>query len=317
MGSRGFNDTRLGDLDDLSVRQRMIRAALAALGVLLGIFLIFLILVGLFGRTQVPRGEIGLSYGGGLIEGNGFQGIKHSGPKFFNGIADALYTYPTGQRTFGFADDDSADIKGTIKVTTKDKITIELQPTAYFKLNTTPDVLRRFHEDLGYKTQAWNFKQEGGGWDVLLRENLQRPLEQASAAAAQRFTIDQLQAQGTGTLAQAIGADTTAIVKANVGADYFCGPSFNLTTGECPPLTVTLKPIKLPAEITASAARIKAAANNKRAAIDEAAAVKIAAGSGLTGYAYVLNEALKDGKVQGVWPVPVGTGVTVTPPRQP
>ena len=51
------------------------------------------------GFKKTPRDEVGLSYGGGPIEGAHFQQVVEPGHGlFFNGVQDKLYLYPVTQR---------------------------------------------------------------------------------------------------------------------------------------------------------------------------------------------------------------------------
>ncbi|MEO7804306.1 MAG: hypothetical protein ABIS18_07995, partial [Actinomycetota bacterium] len=68
-----------------------------------GGFLVALILVILLLNSvkKTPRDFIGISYGGGPIEGARFQRVVEPGSSLFvNGFADKLYLYPVTQRNY-------------------------------------------------------------------------------------------------------------------------------------------------------------------------------------------------------------------------
>ena len=76
----------------------------------------FFILIALIGGTvkKTPRDKIGISYGGGPIEGQHFQQVVEPGHGLFiNGFADKLYLYPVTQRNYIISQrTDEGDIEG-------------------------------------------------------------------------------------------------------------------------------------------------------------------------------------------------------------
>src|SRR5688500_10662549 len=64
--------------------------------------LVLIVAVTLLGSVKkTPRDQIGISYGGGPIEGQHFQRVVNPGSNLFvNGFADKLYLYPVTQRNY-------------------------------------------------------------------------------------------------------------------------------------------------------------------------------------------------------------------------
>lgn len=145
-----------GDLPALNAPSggQVVRAGVWVFVVVLGIVLVST-LVGSVRKT--PRDKIGISYGGGPIEGQHFQRIVQPGSNLFvNGFADKLFLYPVTQRNYIISKrTDEGDVQGEDFVTapSKDRIAIQFQAATYFKLNT--DKLRKFHENIGLKYRAY------------------------------------------------------------------------------------------------------------------------------------------------------------------
>ena len=116
------------------------------------------------GLKKTPRDKVGISYGGGPIEGSHFQRIVQPGhPLFFNGLYDPLYLYPADQQNYIVSknkNEGSTNREDSIIAPTKDQVQVEYQIATYFKLNT--DELRAFHEQLGLNYNAYtNARLEG------------------------------------------------------------------------------------------------------------------------------------------------------------
>ncbi len=140
-------------------------AAAAVVGLLLLVLVVSLRSMWPF--AKVPRDKIGLSYGGGLFEGAHFQGIKQPGSSlFFNGWGDSLYLYPVTQRSYIISrTQGEGDVQGFVPAPSSDRIQVEFEVATYFKLNLS--LIRRFHETIGLKYQAWT----DYGWERMLSES--------------------------------------------------------------------------------------------------------------------------------------------------
>ncbi len=148
--------------------------------VIVGVILLALAPAFASGLKKTPRDRVGISYGGGPIEGSHFQRIVQPGHAlFFNGLFDPLYLYPADQQSYivsktpGVGNVKAPD---SIVAPTKDRVQVEYQIAAYFKLNT--DRLRDFHEQLGLRYKAYT----SAGWANLIRDTFRQQIENALAA---------------------------------------------------------------------------------------------------------------------------------------
>ena len=128
---------------------------------ILGISLIVLVAVVFAGLpllksafARTPKDRIGISYGGGPIEGVHFQKIVEPGHGlFFNGFFDSLYLYPADQLNYILAPKPTKDGKDTtpdaVVAPTSDRVNVSYQVAVYYRLNT--DKLRDFHEEFGLR----------------------------------------------------------------------------------------------------------------------------------------------------------------------
>ena len=107
----------------------------------------------------------------------------------------------------------------------------------YFKLNLEPKMLRKFHENIGVKTQGWT----EDGWNAMLRDYFEPQIERSLEAAALQYGWDKLYSDEA--TRRAFQADTVqrlkGAIKEVVGDDYFCGPDY-VAGGECGDFTFTV-----------------------------------------------------------------------------
>jgi hypothetical protein len=308
------------------------RVAGLVVGGLVVVILMVLGFAALFGLKKVPVGFDGLSYGGGLVEANHFQGFHLGGSGLFeNGLADHLYKYPTTQRNYIISlnpkegDEKTSD---SVTVQSSDSIPVQWQLAVYFKLNVNPEVLRQFHETLGLKYGAyWGSAHPGSpapeGWDNLLRDSFRPQIQNALKVATAQFTSQRVYSdpQAFTAIQSAVGVDLKDNVNRALGGAYFCGVAFVPGKADCPDFTVTLQPPVLPPEVVASYQDIKVSqnqvqveANKVLQADNQAKAIKTISDALKTaGPDYVLYTAVINGKVT-FWVIPPNSGVTITRP---
>jgi hypothetical protein len=225
-------------------RRKIMLATAGAGGVFVAI--VFLI-VFLAGWGSVPVDRIGLHYTGGPIEGQKFVEIIEPGSgQRFLGLQDKLVLLPVTQRDYVASGSQSAD-GGPIVAPAKGGVEMRFEVSAYFTLNTSPDVVRRFYERVCIKFDCTT----DSGWDRMLTNNFRKPIEQAIQQSIRRYSVDELYAgvpQGGDagdddgdatsvlvTVQDEIATDLRDNINNILGGDYFCGPTFDRSAPEdCP-----------------------------------------------------------------------------------
>lgn len=314
------------DNGDNAARARWRWGAVA--GAVVGFVLLVVVVVYVIASAKVPNGYVGMSYGGGVFEGQHFQG-EHVGPtgRFINGWADNLYLYPTTQRNYiisqhaGEGDRGQAD---SIVALDADGVQVSYEVAVYFKLNL--DRLQAFHENIGIKYHAWC---DGGGitcsegWDRMLNDSFRQQLENAlQTSTRDHHTADFLTADTVRDIQNEIAAGLKDNVNGVLGGDYFCGPTFVADTNACPDFKVVLKKPSLPqavvdrySEVQQSLIAIQTKQNEVRQAELEAEAIaKRQHALESCGQVCVLYEAIKAGDIK-FWVIPGDTALTIPGPQ--
>ena len=291
-----------------------------ALASLAAVFLLIIGIISISGFKKTPRDQIGISYGGGPVEGQHFQKIIEPGSGlFFNGLLDRLYLYPVTQRNYIIAQSAEGDVQGVISATSKDQIVVGFEVATYFRLNT--DKLQKFHETIGLKHHAWTEE----GWDAMLAQEFKPQIEfavqkearlyDAKAIFSDQATLVKIQGE--------IGARLKENIAEVLGDEYFCGVSF--TSGNCTQFTFVLKNPTVPESLRtayeanrSSEIAIQTKLNEVRQKEAEARAIDAlnrALRSQQSSWAYVMLKAIESGKIT-FWVLPQDANVTVGGPQQ-
>lgn len=272
-----------------------------------------------FART--PKDRIGISYGGGPIEGVHFQKIVEPGHGlFFNGFFDSLYLYPADQLNYILAPKPTKDGKDTtpdaVVAPTSDRVNVSYQVAVYYRLNT--DKLRDFHEEFGLRYQAYTNK----GWDRLVADTLRQQIEAALQEETRRHTVADLfgDADLLVKVQNEIQGTISTRLEAAMGGRFFCGPTFT-AGGECGNPTFVIKRIDIPESVAAafesnrtSEVMITTRQNEVRQREEEARAIAaINEALQQNSRAYVMLKAIESGKIN-FWVIPEGADVDLTAP---
>jgi regulator of protease activity HflC (stomatin/prohibitin superfamily) len=255
---------------------------------------------------KTPRNRVGISYGGGPIEGVHFQRIIQPGSGLFiNGLFDSLYLYPSDQQNYIISKtptQGSTNGSDSITAPTSDRVQVQYQAATFFKLNI--DRLRAFHEQLGLKYQAYT----STGWNNMLQDTLRQQIESAIQQETRRYTVDELfgNAEVLTNIQTAVRKRIALQLRESLGQEYFCGPDY-FPGGKCNPITFFIKRIDIPLSVSSAYEAVQA--NKKQAeAVNAIAAALKAAGPD-----YTKLQAINSGKVT-FWILPDGQDVVVPAP---
>ena len=304
-----------------------------ALGVVAGVVALVLgvfLLAGLANIRKCDAQSVCLSYGGGPIESNHFQGtFNPSSGTRLNGAFDKWFTYPISVRAYSVssavgeegekgvgAQDEGRSVEAlsAIQATTKDGVNVDWQVTVYFKLNT--GLLRQFHEQLGLRYKAY----EDEGWDLMLRQTFRKQLETSLAKITRRYRVADVWASEftLRDIEGAVGSTLRDQVNTALGGQYFCGPRFRIGRSSCPGFELKIKRPGIPRGVQAAFERnrtsqilITTKRNEIRQRANEARAIRQVRGE--LSPEYVLLRAIERGDID-FWVLPHNRSLTLPGP---
>lgn len=164
-----------------------------------GIILVGAVLFALFFITWASTGvkEIGLHYSGGPIEGQEFDSIVPPGqPIRPVGVADDVIKLPVNQRTYIVGKTSGAD-SGVVTATNANGNKVEFETSMTFEVNTNPEVVSGFYEDICTKYQ----RCQDQGWNLMLDDYL-RKVQETVLQSVSRSIKSETMAQDPDVLAK-------------------------------------------------------------------------------------------------------------------
>ena len=189
----------------------------------------------------MPPDKIGLHYTGGPFDGTRYvETIQPGTPRKVYGLAENIYRLPSTQRNYIVSKtSDQGDEQGSdsISAPSKDRVAFTFEAAVYFKLNTKPEVLRQFFEQICLHDECWT----EAGWQKMLRQFFRKPLEQAIAQEAKKYDQAALYADPDvlNSMNTAISTGLADDINRALGGKYFCGPES--TAGKCGDFRVIIK----------------------------------------------------------------------------
>lgn len=231
--------------------------------------------------TVAEPDKAGLYYMEGPSDGYAFKECidpGKTGPAEWN---NSVVYLPTSLRTWNIAAE-GGDTGAAVVVSTQPEqnqpsgVQVKVWSTTSFYLNTFCDkdggVIRKFWENIGRRYSA----DTDDGWRLMLVQVLIPALEKATQDVVRGYTADALVGNVGGVRAEAqdkISTQFTSELKRLAGGDYFCGPSFNRSSSECPEIEMIIR------DVDYADPGIQDARNAKQKAI-ELAAAKVAEAEG-------------------------------------
>lgn len=219
--------------------------------------------------------KIGLYYLEGTSDGYQFgECIEpgQTGPAEWN---NSVVNLPVSLRNWLIDDAEGADDKDPLIVSAAPQenqpsgVQVRLNLQANFLLNTFCDkdggVVREFWEKIGRRYGA----DSDNGWAEMLRKTFSPTLKSISKDEIRKHNADDLVANKDavqGSVLTEISKKFSTEVNRLAGGPFFCGPSFNRASKDCPPIELQMIGIEYADK------GIQEARNNKQKAIEQAAA---------------------------------------------
>lgn len=243
--------------------------------------------------TRPAADEVYLFYLDGSVDQKKFQQCVDPNGKGPWQANNKVYALPTSLRTWNIRPTDG-DTNKPITAGTKPDAAGQAGPqvvvftTTEFYLNTSctggkDSPIVKFWEKTGrrYGLSDGDGTFDEKAWRTMLLNTLVPVLEKSLQGVTRDFTADELDADLNGTwrkAEEAMGAEFAEQLKAKVGGDYFCGPSYERAAKECPPVRVSITDINYadPGLQASRAAVRKAAEDANRELIQAQSQVAVA-----------------------------------------
>ncbi len=213
--------------------------------------LVIWLMMFLQGWRSVPVDKVALHYTGGPVQGEHFEAVVAPGTRVrFYGLLEHLYELPATQRNYIMSKDPSQGESRRpefVGAPAADRVVTQWESATYFKLNTHPDVVRPFFEQICMKYRCTDLSS-GGGWDRMLADTFRQQIVAAIQAEARRHSSEDIYAnpETLSRMQAEIGSGLKERVNAVLGGEYFCGPTFDPKVPDCPDFAFVIKEITLP-----------------------------------------------------------------------
>lgn len=218
------------------------------------------------------------------------------------------FPYPAGQRTYAFTGDGSKSDAAAFTANTSDGVEMTVSGVVGFRLTGDCEKLRKFHEQIGLKDQAFVTEDGAEGWasvlDKFLGQAIQRAINDATQGRAWRALYADPKVKGEWE--QQVKELLPKYVEQATGGAYFDQFAVTIQKPEIPgDLRDALRATQVAVEQTAAQAKRNEQVTSELESIKALVAV-------LGPDGYNTYEAIKDGKIT-VLPIPQGSGVVVQP----
>jgi|JI10StandDraft_1071094.scaffolds.fasta_scaffold419867_2 hypothetical protein len=226
---------------------------------------------------STPADEIFVHKGSGITEGKENKGCVEPATREINwgdGMGDDYFAYPASQRWFDFSKPEGGDAKPFV-VVSKDGQQLTIPGRVDFTLNTNCETLQRFHDLVGNREQAYIVDGEDGarvagpGWNRILNNYFQLPIDSALDAVAKKYTWRELRSDLTikDEMNSAVNASLTKLVNQQISGedDFFLNFSTLVRQPEAPADLVKTETDRETALAQAATTEAKAVADAKAA----------------------------------------------------
>lgn len=218
--------------------------------------------------------KVGLYYMEGSSDGYHFDHCIEPGASDDGTWNNSVVYLPTNLRTWNIAAE-GGDTNRPITVASKPEsnqpsgVQVNVWAQVNLVLNTNCDggkdsTIVAFWEKIGRRYQADNDE----GWKNMLLNTVVPALEKATRVVVRNYPADPLVA-GTNLpeIQEAIGKEFSSELNRVTGGPYFCGPTFNRASKDCPPVQVLVK------DVDYADPGIQQARNEKQQALERATAL--------------------------------------------
>ena len=151
--------------------------AVAAAGAVLSTAVVVWAIMFFAGWKSVPVDMVGLHYTGGPFDGQFYQQTVAPGtPARFYGLLDQVALLPVTTRDYLISKNPKEDFRGGvdfIAAQSKEGVIFEWETATYFKLNTEPDTLRAFYEQVCLRYGCTRPE----GWEQLINHVFRQQIE--------------------------------------------------------------------------------------------------------------------------------------------